>query len=233
VKLGIVASLFLSLAACRPPGSSENTIDPPPPSRPHPAGGAPEAAATSASAPPDAEPASVAAPTAPEATPPAALEAASARAQAAVRALRDRDWNALAALVDPERGVRFSPYSYVDDHDVRLTAAQLITSWRDERKRRWGSFDGTGDPIDLSFAAYYRRFLYDADFARGGPRPAGFAENTSDNASERYGAGAVIVEFYLPPSEPDGYDWRALRIALARRAETYYVVGIIHAQWTI
>jgi hypothetical protein len=224
VKAVLLLSLCLVAVACHRPEVSDEAVAPSPqiaaPPRP------PSAATTSgprAVTPP--------APAGPAlaAVPPAAAE----RARATTRALRDRDWRAFADLVDPQHGVRFSPYSYVADDDVQLSAAEVRGAWRDGRRRRWGAFDGSGEPIVLSFAAYYRRFVYDADFAKGGPPPADFVENTANNASARYGEHAVVVELYLPPSEPGGFDWRALRVVLTPREDNYYVVGIVHAQWTI
>lgn len=44
-------------------------------------------------------------------------------------------------------------------------AAQLPKSLEDAKPRRWGSEDGSGEPISSSFADYYKRFVYDRDFA--------------------------------------------------------------------
>src|SRR5438067_574545 len=78
------------------------------------------------------------------------------RARAAVAALEARDLDALGALVHPGKGLRFSPYPYVDmKEDVVLGAAALRRAFRDRAARTWGAYDGTGDPIHVAFADYY------------------------------------------------------------------------------
>jgi hypothetical protein len=169
----------------------------------------------------------------PSADPPLPSDAQS-RALAALEALRAKNTAALAALVDPDDGVRFSPYSYVDGSDIRIAAGKLETALRDKRVRRWGAYDGSGDPIDLTFAEYYERFVFDVDFTKGTRPPQNFTENTTDNAQEVYGPDARIVELYLEPhdSSIDGLDWRMLRLVMKRRRGVYYVVGIVHTEWT-
>jgi hypothetical protein len=157
------------------------------------------------------------------------------RARTAVVALRAKDMAAFATLVDPREGVRFSPYSYVDASDVRLTAVELTTALTDKTVRHWGSFDGSGAPIDLTFAKYYARFVFDVDFTRGTKPPEDFGENTVNNAEAFYGDTARIVELYIAPHNSDAMDWHMLRIVLKPSGveRVYYVVGIIHAEWTI
>jgi hypothetical protein len=158
------------------------------------------------------------------------------RAAAFVDALHAKDMRALAALVHPDRGLRFSPYSYVDMHDVRLTRAQIAVAMTDPAVRHWGDYDGSGEPIDLTFAQYQSRFVWDADFTKAHPQPSDFAENTIDNAKDFYAPDGIVVAYYLDGNPArDGMDWRALRLVMAPKDGDYYVEGIIHAdaEWTI
>ena len=98
-------------------------------------------------------------------TPAQAQQALGERAKAAVGALQSKDWEKLSTMVHPEKGVRFSPYAHVGPTDLVFTAGQLKTLYADKRLYEWGTFDGSGEPIRLSFADYYQRFVYDADFA--------------------------------------------------------------------
>jgi hypothetical protein len=160
---------------------------------------------------------------------------AEARARAAVEALRVKDMNALAGLVDHDDGVRFSPYSSVDSSDVRLTATQVASALRDKTVRHWGAYDGSGDPIDLTFGAYYRRFIFDVDFTKGTHPPKSLGENTVNNAQEFYGADARVIELYVAPNAQGivGKGWRTLRLVWKPKRGDYYLVGVIHAEWTI
>jgi hypothetical protein len=168
--------------------------------------------------------------------------AVAARAGQIVWALRDQDWEMLASSVHPTKGVRFSPYAYVrvgegDGADLAFGADELIGLIADQTVYRWGVFDGSGEPIDMTFRDYYARFVYDADF--GWAYAVGYgttvgAGNTINNVAEVY-SEAQIIEYHLPGSDPQfaGMDWRSLRLVMERVGETWYLVGVVHDEWTI
>lgn len=68
--------------------------------------------------------------------------------------LKDRHYEALAACIHPVLGLRLSPYAHIDTlHDVHFSKAGFIAESRKSaaQKRNWGYFDGSGEPIHLSF----------------------------------------------------------------------------------
>jgi hypothetical protein len=176
------------------------------------------------------------------APPPAAPDASSgprAAAAAVARALSERDFGALAEAVDPERGVRFSPYAHVDpEGDVTLSRDQLReVAAGGHLERTWGHHDGSGVPIELTFRQYVDRFVYDAPYLAEGKVAVDERQgsgNTSDNAAAVY-PDATIVEYHVPGEGPesDGMDWSSLRLALREEGGRWYLVGVIHDQWTI
>jgi hypothetical protein len=160
-------------------------------------------------------------------------------AQEAVAALSRRDLDSLATLVHPTKGIRFTPYTRVDTtSDRRFSPEQLRAQWLRPDSLLWGSFDGTGDPIRLSFRQYVDKFVYDFDVARA-PRvvrdsaPMGTG-NSIYNLREVYPESA-IVEFNTPGTDPryGGMDWRSLWIVMERVEDRWTVVGIVHGSWTI
>lgn len=159
-------------------------------------------------------------------------------AREVVWALQRRDIDSLAKLAHPTKGIRFTPYTRVDTAtDLRFTREQLTAAWARPDSLLWGSFDGTGDPMRLTFRQYFDRFVYDFDAVRA-PRvardsaPMGIG-NSIYNLREVY-PGATIVEFNSPGTDPKygGMDWRSLWVVLERVGEEYRVVGIIHGSWT-
>jgi hypothetical protein len=158
-------------------------------------------------------------------------------ADAVVAAFAAHDFAGLAGMVHPKRGVRFSPYAYVEGRDVVLVRDEIVPAWKSPKTRLWGSEDGSGDPIDVSFADYYRRFVYDVDFAAapvvGFGRRVG-SGNTLDNIAEVY-PGAIVVEYHYPGFDEQyaGMDWRSLRLVLVREGGSLWLVGVVHDQWTV
>lgn len=198
---------------------------------------APEETATSALCPPE-----VACAPCPSEVPPAAAAVLKLSNLAdvgtlAIKALAQHDFARLAELAHPQKGIRFSPYPYVSDDQVVLTADELSSAYSDTTSRLWGHYDGSGEPIQLTFAQYFERFIYSADFAN--PEQIGYnkvlQESNSINNIPEYYPQAEFVEYHFSGFDPqyEGMDWQSLRLVFEKVDGRYYLVGIVHAQWTI
>lgn len=160
------------------------------------------------------------------------------QAAAVVFALHDKDLAALSALVHPTKGLRFSPYAYVRvDEDVVLSADEIAGMGDSQEVYQWGVFDGTGDPIDLTFGEYWDLFVYDVDLTQA--HIVGYNEivgrgNTIANHEEVYPL-ATTIEYHFTGFDArfEGLDWRSVRLVLEQENETWYLVGLIHDEWTI
>jgi hypothetical protein len=163
-------------------------------------------------------------------------QAVKALADQAILALKNKDMAALAALIDPAKGVRFSPYANIQEKDRRYMPNTITRAFADPEKYLWGHFDGSGLPIDYNFKQYYDKFVYDKDFSSAPSISVdqSLAQgNIIDNLAEFY-PGAIFVEYYFPGFDPQyqGMDWEALRLAFQQDQGKWRLVGIIHDQWT-
>jgi hypothetical protein len=167
-------------------------------------------------------------------------EPVAVRAAQAIMALKDGDMVALSSLIHPDKGVRFSPYATVRTGaggDLVFTATEVRGLMADSTVYHWGAYDGSGLPIDLTFRQYYDEFVYDVGFAR--PDVVGFGEtvgqgNSIDNIASAYPDG-ILVEYHFEGFDPQyaGMDWRSLRLVFEEQGGSWYLVGIVHDQWTI
>jgi hypothetical protein len=157
----------------------------------------------------------------------------------AIRAISTDDWSALAALADRRHGVRFSPYACVDTStSVVLSPAEIAAFASDSRPRRWGTYDGSGDSIELTIGQYFDRFVSDRMYAnaeRGAPNERIGSSNTIDNIRDAYaGRDVVFFEYYAPGTDKHaGMDWRSLRLVLERTGGQWHLIGVVHDEWTI
>ncbi|MCA1319410.1 hypothetical protein LC085_05745 [Bacillus tianshenii] len=157
---------------------------------------------------------------------------------AAVKLIKEKDFSALKDLIHPTKGVRFTPYGYVDaNRNLVFTASEIGDLKENQKVYLWGEYDGTGDPIQLSFHDYYKKFIYDADFLHAEEKSINKRlgqGNSIDNSKEVY-PDATVVEFHFPGFEEkyEGMDWKSLRVVLEKLDNKWYVVGFIHDQWTI
>lgn len=152
--------------------------------------------------------------------------------------LKDKDYTGLAALVHPQRGVTFTPYSTVDfNRDVHFSPDELIAASKGNQKYLWGTLDGKGDAIRMTFSEYCASFVFNADYTYA-PVISIDQVMASGNSLENVGTaypGCRYVEYYFPGVDPanSGFDWCALKLVFAQWNGTYKLVGIIHSQWTI
>ncbi len=161
----------------------------------------------------------------------------SAAAKRVVTTLKNKDMRRLATFVHPTKGVRFSPYGFINtETDLIFKKSQVPNLMLLRRTYLWGSYDGSGDPINLGFPGYYQKFIYDSDFARAPQvsynRKIG-SGNTTFNLAEVYPTGK-FVEYYFPGKRKSGgMDWRSLRLIFEKSGARWYLVGVSHDQWTI
>jgi hypothetical protein len=159
-------------------------------------------------------------------------------AEEVVQALKVKDMQTLSHYVHPTDGIRFSPYGYIDveNHQV-LSSDQVAGLLNDTTVYIWGHFDGSGQPIEMTFEEYSARFVYDQDYAEAEQvsvnKRLGHG-NTIDNTSDVY-PHATTTEYHFTGFDPqfDGMDWKSLRIVLVKEEDQWFVVGIIHDEWTI
>lgn len=155
-----------------------------------------------------------------------------------LKALKEEDMESLKDYIHPQKGVRFSPYPYVDlSKDIVLKRDEIADVYQSDKIHNWGNYDGKGFPIELTFKDYYKISVYDVEFLN--PQIIGnnyivSSGNTKDNVKETYPHGR-FVELYFEGfnAEYEGMDWRSLKLVFEEYKGKWYLVGIIHGQWTI
>jgi len=154
------------------------------------------------------------------------------------RCLQQGNWSELASYVHPDRGVTFTPYSTVDpDSDLNFTAGQIKGLAQDQTVYTWGFVDGRGVPIQMTMTQYLERYVYDKDYTlvpEIGVDRIMTGGNALENLPEAY-PGCRFVDFSFPSSDPvnDGLDWSSLKLVFQPEGERWYLVGIVHGEWTI
>jgi hypothetical protein len=159
-------------------------------------------------------------------------------ARQVVEAFKAKNGKRLAKLVHPKKGVRFSPYAFVDiENDVVFYSDQVQQFWTDRKIYTWGFADGTGDPIKMTPSDYCKRYILDRDFLNpssinvNSDRARG---NTNNNAAFIYPQG-TRVEYYVEPLKGKGvpeFDWAALRLVFETIGDNWFLVAVIHDEWT-
>lgn len=160
--------------------------------------------------------------------------------QNVLTALKNKNYPAFANYIHPAEGIRFSPYAFVDTiTHIKFSKSSFNAQVNkaDSEMKVWGLFDGTGDPIKMTLNNYMNRFVYDADFIK--PEKISVNKfissgNSLNNLSDVY-KGCDFTESHFSGFDPkySGMDWKTLRLVFKERNKRFYLVGIVHDEWTI
>jgi hypothetical protein len=172
---------------------------------------------------------------APSITPAAAKTIIRVRARQVILAIQAKNMTSLSTFVHPRKGLRFSPYTYVNTGTDRVfTTTQVRGLATNQRQYLWGEEDGSGDPIRTTFNRYYRGYIYDRNFAAVRDvtynEPSGGGTMIS-NLFTSY-PGAIVVDYYVPGRNHE-MDWKSLRLIFQKHGRIWYLVGVAHNEWTI
>lgn len=163
-----------------------------------------------------------------------------ALAKQVLLALKNKDYTAFANFIHPLEGVRFSPYGFVDTtSDIVLSPRAFLDelSKKPQTKITWGEYDGTGEPIVLTIEAYFKKFVYNADFLNAPQNSWNEmigSGNSLNNLTTIY-KDCAFTEHHFPGfnQKYSGMDWCSLRLVFKKYNNQIYLVGIVHDQWTI
>ena len=151
--------------------------------------------------------------------------------------IESKDMNSLSSYIHPTLGIRFTPYTTVSlDNDLVLTKENITNFFSIEEEYLWGYYDGSGEEIRLTPAEYYSQFIYNHDFKN--VEDVGYNEvlirnNNIENQFAFY-HDSIIVEYKFPGTEALSYlDFASIRLVYQFFDNKWYLVGLIHNQWTI
>ncbi|MGE4277486.1 MAG: hypothetical protein AB7E30_09985 [Lawsonibacter sp.] len=155
-----------------------------------------------------------------------------------VQALKTGDYAAVAAVVHPEKGVTFTPHSTIDlTSDQTFTRDQIKNLSEDHTVYTWGLTDGRGSLINMTMTEYFATYVWNTDYTKApqiGVDQIIMSGNALENLKDSY-PGCRFVDFCFPSldSAKQGLDWCSLKLVFAPGDTSWYLVGIVHGQWTI
>jgi hypothetical protein len=158
------------------------------------------------------------------------------QAAAVLKALMSNNYAALERHIEPGGKILFSPYAYIDTTKaIRFTGRELSEAADSKKMLTWGEFDATGEPIQLSVADYFARFIKNKNFLQPDSllvNKSVTAGNMVNNLKQLF-PDAEYVEYYCKGSDDyAGMDWGALRLIFKKKLNNYYLVAVVGDRWT-
>lgn len=153
-------------------------------------------------------------------------------------ALKAKDYKKLVEFIHPTLGVRFSAYATIDTTiDVSLSADKFVAQMSDKAKLNWGNYDGSGEPIKLTAEQYFKKFVYSADFVNAEKTSLNqiLGKGNSLNNMDVVYKDCDFVENYFSgfDKQYEGIDWCSLKLVFEKYQDKYFLIAIVHDQWTV
>ena len=156
-----------------------------------------------------------------------------------ITTLKNRDMVNLASLVHPDKGIRFSPYAYVDTRSALIFTTEMIRHFFNDAKHYvWGYNDNNGTSIRMNAHEYYDNFIFDCDYSTADEVNYNATVGRSltvSNIFEVY-PRSIVVEYgkYQQSSTTESRDWKSIRLVFEKKEDdNWYLVGLLHDQWKI
>lgn len=152
--------------------------------------------------------------------------------------IKNRKYVDLSKFIDPQLGLLISPYGKIDTtKNVKLSPAQLIQLDKKNKIMRWGVFEGTGKPIQLTINNYFKRFVYEVDFIKAEKKSINKIighDSSSSNIKLIY-PDCDFVQYYFSGfnKEYEGMDWKSLVLVFKEEGKRLFLVAIVHDEWKI
>lgn len=136
-----------------------------------------------------------------------------------------------------EDGVLFSPYGHIDlAQSKKLSPDDLLLAVDKQWILTWGKYDGTGEAIKLTIADYFKKFVYNADYlnAEAVSFDAVIKQGNSVNNLKEIFPTQHFIDYHFSGFDQKfkGMDWTSLRLVFEKQNGEYFLVAIIHDQWT-
>lgn len=155
-----------------------------------------------------------------------------------VEYIKNGDFISLSEAAHPEFGVVFSPRATVTlSTNRRFGAEQIAAIGDDTNVYVWGVCNGSGEPIEMTPADYFAKYVFDKDYTAASVigvdhivRSGNALENITDIFSD-----VRFVDFYISGGDKDASDslgWSILRLGFEEYEGKLWLTAIIHSEWT-
>jgi len=150
--------------------------------------------------------------------------------------IKDEDFTALSHIVHPDYGVVFSPYATINlSTDRRFSVEQIAMLGSDNDTYVWGIYNGSGEPIELTPAEYFEKFVSAADFINApiiGINHIIRSGNALENITDIF-PGVNFIDFHIPGGESaDELSWSSLRLGFEEYDGYFHLIVVIYSTWT-
>ena len=163
----------------------------------------------------------------------------SALAYSVLESIKEGDYAALSRIAHPEHGVLFSPQATIaQSTNKRFRAEEISAFGTDTRVYVWGVHSGSGEPIEMTPAEYFDRFVFSKNYIAApfiGVNHIIKSGNALENITDVF-PDMQFIEFHIPGDTRDpteDFDWCTLRLGFDQYNGSLWLAAIIHSEWSV
>ena len=163
----------------------------------------------------------------------------SALAYSVLESIKEGDYAALSRIAHPEYGILFSPQATVaQSSNKRFRAEEISAFGADTKVYVWGVYSGSGEPIEMTPAEYFNRFVFFKNYIAApfiGVNHIIRSGNALENITDVF-PDMQFVEFHIPGDTRDpteDFDWCTLRLGFDQYNGSLWLTAIIHSEWSV
>lgn len=158
-------------------------------------------------------------------------------AQVVLQKMDNSLWAQFAEYFHPTKGCTFSPYTDLNNQSIQMSSDEFKSALQSDSVYVWGNYDGSGESISLNCQQYLKTFVYSHPFLKDFDaihlEDSLAFSNTLNTVADVF-PEAEVIEYYWAGSDTyDGMDWQSLLLYAEKSNNRYYLVAIVHNQWTI
>lgn len=154
------------------------------------------------------------------------------------KTVQKQDFETFATYIHPEKGVRFTPYSTVNiERDLVFLPSELLQNVVNLSLHQWGYYFGSNEPISMTISDYFSRFVSPSNYANAPHISLDtilLSGNALENICEIY-PNNRFVDFSYRSIAPElqGADWSSLKLVFEEFENKWYLIAVVHSQWTL
>lgn len=152
-----------------------------------------------------------------------------------VNLLKNKQYDKLSTHIHPEKGIKFSMYSFVSDKDKSFSKSDFEKYLVADEKFTFGHKDGSGAIYIVTLKDYLKDWVFKKDFSTAKINYDNFdgKGNSLNNIKEKYPHSETVENYLAGTVEYSYMDWNSLIFIFEKIDNQYYLVAIANNQWTV
>lgn len=147
-----------------------------------------------------------------------------------------RNYESLSKHIHPEKGIVFTPFSFVDYDENHVFSSDQVSKFGDDNNEYIWGIAVSNLPMKFTVNEYFEQFVCDKNYINVDQIAINSIVkqgNSIENVAEIFD-DAIFIDFHDSGSkEYEGLDWSSLKIVMGKYNGEFKITAIIHSCYTL